>query len=233
MRVRIPLLAGCALWLAGCAGSDLEPAVPESRMDGLDDAAGVVVSRVQFVAQPDEWPEGGGVPDHVTPILVDLINGSRSPLRIEYRLFSLQAGTGQALTALPPFNVYGSATQPRVQRDGGAIELSYAAERFEVAPFYADLYSELSPYRGPFVADQRFYGAGYAHWKQTGGALPTRTMRLMALPEGVLQPGGRIGGYLYFQKVPSDAARVQLDFSLVDAKTGRLFAIASLPFVVR
>jgi hypothetical protein len=200
-------------------------------MDGLDDAAGVVVSRVQVVAQPDEWPEGGEVPDNVTPMLVDIINGSSSPLRIEYRLFSLQAGASRSLVALPPFNVYGTATQPRVQREGSRIELSYEAKRFEIAPFYADLYSELPRYQGPFTADQRYYGANWGRWK--GNSLPDRTVRLMALPEGVLQPGGRIGGFLYFEKVPRDAKQVQLDFSLVDAVSGRLFAIASVPFVAR
>ncbi len=44
-------------------------------------------------------------------------------------------------------------------------------------------------------------------------------------------PGGRIGGYLYFEKLPADAERVQFQNTVVDTNSGRIFAIASLPFV--
>lgn len=233
--MRASLVSVCAICvgLAGCARSpDLEPAIADSEIDGLDDAAGVVVSRVQIVVQPGEWPEERAVPDHVTPMLVEIWNGSREPLRLEYRLFALDAGGDKALAALPPFNVYGTQREPRVTREGARIELVYEAERFEVAPFYADVYRDVPRYSRPFIADQSYYGAHWGYWKRTGEALPTRAMQLMALPEGVLHPAGRVAGYLYFEKVPAGADRVQFNFSLVDAEDGRIFAIAAVPFVV-
>jgi hypothetical protein len=44
--------------------------------------------------------------------------------------------------------------------------------------------------------------------------LPTPEMVGAALPEGVLNPGGYISGWLYFEKVDDDESRVQLRASM-------------------
>lgn len=233
--MRAPHLGRIAplLCLVACARSpDLEPANAATEIEGLDDAAGIVVADVQIVVQPDEWPEERQVPDNVTPILVELENRSTHALRLEYKLFSLTAAEGRKLSALPPFNVYGTWKRPLVTRQGSRFELQYEAERFEIAPFYADIYRGVPSYSRPFAADQRYYGATYNRWKQMDDPMPTRTMQLMALPEGVLHPGGRVAGYLYFDKVPAATNSVDFHFSMVDASTGDIFAVASLGFVV-
>lgn len=214
----------------GCARSpDLEPAASADRVVGMDDAAVAFSSGVQVIVQADEWPEQRAVPRRVTPVLVDIINRGDRSLRIEYRHFVLQTQDARVLAALPPFRVYGTPTEPRVA--GRAMELSYDAEGFEVAPFYSEIYTDLPRYRRPFVADQRYYGTNYAQWERVGGQLPTRTMQVMALPEGVLRPDGHVTGYLYFEKVPADAGRVYFRFNLVDAETGRIFQRIEVPFV--
>ncbi len=225
-------IAPCLLFAACARSPDLEPANAATEIEGLDDAAGVVVSNVQIIVQPDEWPEERVVPDNVTPVLVEIQNASQHALRLEYKLFALATSSGQKLSALPPFNVYGTWKEPRVARQGSRFELQYEAERFEVAPFYADLYEGVPSYRRPFVADQRYYGATYERWRKMDAPLPTRTMQLMALPEGVLHPGGRVAGYLYFDKVPAAAERVDFHLSLVDAFDGEIFAVASVGFLV-
>jgi hypothetical protein len=231
MRSRWSIVIGGSL-LFGCAGSgDLEPALPESRVDGLDDAAGVVVSRVQIVAQPGEWPEEPEISEHVTPVLVEITNGRSGPLRIEYRLFSLAAGRGRILSPLPPFNVYGTALAPRVMPEGRRIELVFDARGFEVAPHYASVYQQPRASRRPFAADTAYHAATWPEWRRSGYELPTRSMKLMALPEGILHAGGRVSGYLYFPLLPAGAQRVDFHQSLVDAESGRLFAVATVPFV--
>jgi hypothetical protein len=230
-KSRLSILA-VGIGLAACATRDLEPAIAETEIEGLDDAAGIVISDVQIIVQPDEWPEERVVPERVTPVLVELQNRGSRPLRIEYRLFSLSDNRGKNLAALPPFNVYSTPTEPRVTREGNRFELVYESERFEVAPYYAEIYRGVRAYDRPFVADQRYYAANYPHWQRTGGELPTRAMQLLALPEGVLKPGGRVAGYLYFEKVPAHTDRVQFNYSLLDARDGRIFAVAALPFVV-
>lgn len=231
MRARRSIVLG-GLVMFGCAGSpDLEPAVPESRVEGLNDAAGVVVSRVQVVAQPGEWPEEPEIDEHVTPVLVDLTNGRSDPLRIEYRLFSLSVGPGKNLAPLPPFNVYGTALAPRVMPERRRIELVFEARGFEVAPHYAAVYDRPRASRRPFAADTAYHAATWPEWRRSGYDLPTASMKLMALPEGILHPGGRVSGYLYFPLLPAGARRVDFHQSLVDADSGRLFAVASVAFV--
>lgn len=64
-------------------------------------------------------------------------------------------------------------------------------------------------------------------------ALPTDDMIAEALPEGVLQDGGRVEGFLYFRGVTARESRVTLRFELTDANDERPFGTASLPLVVR
>jgi hypothetical protein len=52
-----------------------------------------------------------------------------------------------------------------------------------------------------------------------------------ALPEGVLRPGGRIEGFLYFDEgFDSERATFQLD--LVDAETSRQLGMAAIPLEI-
>jgi hypothetical protein len=54
-----------------------------------------------------------------------------------------------------------------------------------------------------------------------------------ALPEGVLQDGGRVEGFLYFRGVLGREARVTLRFELTDAANDQPFGAVNVPLVVR
>ncbi|HLV19304.1 MAG TPA: hypothetical protein VKZ49_00425 [Polyangiaceae bacterium] len=218
--------------LGGCTKShDLEPAANASEVEGLPDAAFTSVDGVQVVAQAGEWPEDQEVLDNSTPIYIEIINGSGMPLRIEYRHFSLASSTGATYAALPPFRVQGTPTQPSVIADREPVALGYRADGFKVAPYYGHIYEEIPTYDRPFVADQAYYGTAYSHWSGTRLREPSRTMKIMALPEGVLEPGGHLRGYVYFPRLPAGAQQVEVRFNAVDADTGDIFAIAAIPFV--
>ncbi len=56
----------------------------------------------------------------------------------------------------------------------------------------------------------------------------------MAMPEGVLEPGGSIAGFLYFEDVEdTDIQQVDFTVALVDADTEEGIGTARIPFVVQ
>lgn len=61
--------------------------------------------------------------------------------------------------------------------------------------------------------------------------LPSVDMLQKALPEGVLDPGGRITGFVYFEEL-RDGARIDFTIRLFDAVTGESFGALELPFIV-
>jgi hypothetical protein len=65
--------------------------------------------------------------------------------------------------------------------------------------------------------------------------LPTADMLRNVVPEGVLDEGGELEGFLYFEKLQNtDAdARVNFHVDLQDAITGQTFATLHIPFVFR
>ncbi len=73
----------------------------------------------------------------------------------------------------------------------------------------------------------------YPYWGTVEARLPTPTMLQNALPEGVIKPGGRLDGYVYFQHVPDTAGRVDLDMRLVDATNNKTIDTARIPFATR
>ncbi|MGZ3461836.1 MAG: hypothetical protein ACXU86_25365, partial [Archangium sp.] len=79
-----------------------------------------------------------------------------------------------------------------------------------------------------------FWGPGYyaPYYWAPPEPLPTRDMVRKALPEGTLDTGGTLSGFLYFQSVSPQEGRVTLQVRLVDARTGEQFGTLSVPFDV-
>jgi hypothetical protein len=55
----------------------------------------------------------------------------------------------------------------------------------------------------------------------------------LALPEGVLEPGGRVDGYLYFQRLHEGAAHLALTWETHDASTGAPLGAAQVQLEVK
>lgn len=210
-------LGGCATTPELVPAPDAQPAPP-----GPGKGAIAEVSGVRVIARSDAW---AGFPpdlDKVTPILVTIENDGKVPLRIRYNEFSLVApSTGKRYAAIPPFNIRGIEVEP-------ITSLGYSG--FWVAPYYAPYYPRLRPYYGVFPFDSYYYDQYYPAWVDI--QLPTGDMIQKALPEGVLDPGGRITGYLYFQNVDRDARMVEFTQELVDADNGERFGEVRIPFEV-
>lgn len=247
MRMRSLWPALAALLAAGCLSeTKLQPlpSAPTTR-------SGAVTTEgqgVRLVADGDAWK---GSPSNlerlVTPVEVRLENQSGRPLRIHYEHFTLVGDSRFQYAALSPFElrndglaVGGSGSE------SGPVSFSVGVGVGTGRPWGARVGPFASSYgwgpwgpgwRNPFYDPffdpwyDPFYGP-YAYWRPSE-PLPTRDMLRRALPEGVLENGGTLTGFLYFQEVGEREDHVTLQARLVDATTGEQFGTLSIPFDVR
>jgi hypothetical protein len=249
MRLRALWLALVGLLLAtGCPSvTRLQPlpSTPTTPAGGaLTEAQGG-----RLVAQTDVWR---GRPSHldtlVTPVRVRLENHSGRPLRISYDHFELVGDSRFTYSALSPFEVrteglalggagdvgvlgprafgwglgwqWGGGPGPWRGRHGGPW-----------GPLWNDPF--FNPYWDPWWGSM---GGPYPpYWRPAPRAepLPTRDMLRRALPEGILEDGASVTGFLYFQDVGEREQQVLLQARLVDARTEEPFGTLSIPFQVR
>lgn len=202
--------------LLACANRNAPPAEsPKSAAAKAEmNAETQEVAGVSVTVRIDNWGGPARIASEVTPVRVTIKNESDAPLTIRYREFDLVDGDGNAYRALPVYDVDGL-----VEASGAALEdkqLELAARQslaFKFAPYYAKYEPDVDIYAGTFDTDADYlttYGP-----ELEVRALPTKTMWRAALPEGVLEPGGYLDGYLYFQHVPEreDAASFRASFA--------------------
>jgi hypothetical protein len=123
--------------------------------------------------------------------------------------------------AIPPFDIDEDITE-RV----GTINYPYTS--FRVAPHLRRFYPGLIVADG-FLLDEPFYSR-YSVFRTL--KLPTGDMVQKALPEGVLEPGGKVSGFLYFPELESSGA-ITFAMDLQNARTRASFGKVTIPFVVR
>jgi len=224
--------------LCGCVSAPvLLPATPSVEVPGDRTVAGDLVSGVRVEVDGSAWD---GAPSDlgriVTPVLVRLTNGSGRSLRVRYGSFSLEGRSGFLYSALPPLTLRGLAVHARPGFRPAAVRERRFVFRarphgFFFAPYYAPFFAlEVPLWGGPFPFDPYLYERAYAGWP---GRLPTRDMVERALPEGVLQEGGDISGFVYFPDVARRETDVVFRGDLEDAGSGERFGAARLPLVVR
>lgn len=222
MRYRyavLMLLLTCFWLMQGCARPVILVPAPSAAvvgMEAVNDVKGVRVS-----ATGETWEGDPQVRDHVTPIEVTIQNQHGSPLRFSYSLFSLTDPSGTLYAALPPYSIKGS-----IQESAGFSEFSCPG--FYVAPYYSPFYPYLDYYEDPFDYDPFYFDRYYACWKDI--PLPTKEMLDEALPEGVLEDGAEVTGFLYFEKIKGSES-YEFKMELVDAKDGNYFGTIKIPFV--
>ncbi|MCY1063226.1 hypothetical protein OV090_00525 [Nannocystis sp. RBIL2] len=216
--VRRWFFAGAAL--LGCAGN-LEPAPESRRVPGIASSAVDEQAGIELVAVSDAWrghpPE---LDELVTPVLVTLTNRSGRSLELRYEHFALVTPAGVRFAALPPVIVTGVAYGP--------VDLVYPPMGFGLAPYLSPWYPALSVWGGSFPFRADYYGNCYTSCQHF--PLPDGELLQRALPEGVLSPGGRITGFLYFEEL-EDVRHINLMFELVDPNTGERFGGLDIPFV--
>lgn len=218
------LTIGVALFSTACTvDRELRPALAAQEISGQPNAAAASDAGVHLTADMQAWEGNPPTLDQVVmPIQIAIENASTHPLRVRYSEFRLR-GPALDYRPLPPRKlVYGEVT---VTEDPILVP-RIVSERFRVAPHLYPNFPGFDRWNLPWEDDPGFYATQYAKWKVS---LPTVDMIDRAIPEGVLEPGGRIVGFMYFEPLRPGLDRVRLDFDLVDAKSQLNYGRIEIP----
>lgn len=213
-----------ALVVSGCASA--QRFVPASSVErAAGDASAAVVDRggVTIVADAEAWnADPVHLPRVMTPMYVRIRNDSDREIAIRYQDFRLESDLGRTLSPMPPIAI------DRAGPLRTAVGPVPSSQGFRLAPYYRDLFGEDTDYwTGGFLFDPYYYDR-YAEWQP---ALPTEAMVERALPEGVLEPGGWVAGFVYFDRVEDDARRVTLHVAVDLPQGEERVATIEIPFV--
>ena len=215
----LPLLGIC-----GCSHAGLVPASSAKVIAGAPKAAFQEAAGVRCSADTVAWPDGAPKPpESVVAVKVRVRNESGKPIRLLAADFVLVGKSGQKYRPIPVLPL-GGETLPR-------LNPVYASVKFYVAPRFRAAYPTLEPWSAALERDQALYDRQFERW---GKGRPTLQMIRMALPEGVLEDGGLISGFLFFESPLDDEDRVnfQADFLPGDG-SGNAVASIEIPFRVR
>lgn len=222
LALAVGLLVG-----TGCA-THVSPG-PGARLveEGPGEGAVAEAEGVRLEARSRAWRWTPRTLDReLTPIFVELHNEDDRSLRVRYGDFAFVATEGDArFAALPPFEVKGEVTVP--------VQTAYRSPGFRVAPHLGSYYPNSLVYGGGFAYDDPYYADHHRRMAYRDVALPSDDMLSHALPEGVIEPGGRAAGFVYFERIEDAETRAfELRFELVDAEGEQPFGRLAIPFVV-
>lgn len=230
-------IACAALLLSACASPpQLVPAPEAERVVPGGTIAVTSAAGVTLTVDPDAWRGNVRIDNAVTPIHVQIENKSDRKLRIRYSDFAMIAGNGDRYAALPPYDIRGSVADPALAHRYSPVDrLGFTYDGFHVAPFYRFMYPGLSVYHAHrFSIDPLYYEHYYPYWSRARVELPTAEMLRFGLPEGVLDEGGVLAGFLYFEKIDSELSPPKVTFraDAVDIVSGEMVATLEVPFVI-
>jgi hypothetical protein len=224
------LSAVVAVGVAGCAhDSGVVPAPGAKKAPGSagDSAAVENTAGVEIIADANAWKGQPRTLERVvTPVKINIRNTSGHPLRIEYASFELLGKSGRRYQAIPLVPVEHALGPQR------SIVPAYPSRGFWVAPHLGAYYSGLVPWSGPFPFSAAYYAQYDTFWDRWK---PTQDMLRRALPEGVLENGGTVTGFLYFSDVRETEQQVIFRAQLGEGgkMEGTQLASVRIPFVIR
>ena len=215
--------------------AEVKPIPDYAELGPVQKKAASAISPVRIVARPESWPGAKGIEFKTTPVHLKIDNRSKTALLIRYSDFKVQAApTGNEFSALPIFPIESKDTGPVVpgalpmltaQAYPPIVDPQFDFRDFYVAPYLKSLYPTVPAHEGPFPYDQTYNPRHSIYWQRSD--LPSLEMMRRALPEGVLNPGGWVAGWLYFQKFEPLPAGT-LIVSLTDT-SGRALTPARVP----
>jgi hypothetical protein len=228
--VRTLAAAAIAALCTACAQT-LKPAPEATLVPGNDLAAVTETAGVHLTVETGAWngkPRNLG--QELTPLRVSIKNNSDRPVRVRYDDFAIDTGRGITYTPLPPLRIEGRVSE-RADRPilypRFAIRPRFAHSGFHVAPWYSPYYVGLHPWAHPWAFSPVYYDTYYPRWTVD---LPTADMLEMAIPEGVIEPGGSVSGFLYFPEIDDDAQRVRFRAQLMEGVDGTRLGALEVPF---
>ncbi len=223
----LTLVAALALGGLSCAEGKMLPAASAHVVPGAPETATAEREGIRVSADGDDWSASpADLSERLTPVKVRIVNHSGAPVLIEYRQFTLVGTHDHLYRAIPPVPL----EHAEGSEAAGTIDPVYAASNFFVAPRLHDVYPTLAAWSQPLDRDGDASAERYQLW---GRDLPTRAIRRMGLPEGVLADGGEISGFLYFENATRRERRLTLRADLDRAQNGEQVAKIELPFQVQ
>lgn len=237
-----------AVVLVGCVPV-LVPGAGAMRVPGSQNYAFTEVDGVRLWASGAAW-DGipASLPEVMTPVLVTIANHSGQKLRLTTKDFSLSGNSGVRYSALPPFPGemqgeaprafeitladYHPAVPVRPGRPAHPVRPgpppSHPNHFWVVRPGHFHSHLPVWPFAWLWW-DAAWHHRWYSSWPTR---LPSEDMLRRALPDGVLDDGGTVSGFVYFQQVGRESV-VELQFELHHADTGADLGVARVPFEVR
>jgi hypothetical protein len=220
--------------VAGCIPeARLQPQPSARTLAGDTSAAVAEAAGVRLVADGDSWKgHPSNLERRLTPVEIRVENHSGRPLSIRYALFDLTGESRFQYAAIPLLNLDEVASDNSPLCVAGyspgywSARRAWGWRRGWRGPW--DRPWRPNPYYDPFY-DPYYPGRPYVRCEQP---LPTQEMLDEALPEGTLENGGAVSGFLYFQGVAERERQVTLHARLVDAATGESFGELRIPFEV-
>ncbi len=189
------------------------------------------VNGVKVTVTTQQWPGNQQVRNHVTPLKVTIQNNGKQPTMIRYGNFALVSEDGDHYAAIPPFNVEGEIEKPVIVGDYRFTPI-LDADGYAVAPYYRSPY-KFPVYESVYYYDPLYYRTYHVYWRTRSEELPTTEMLQRAIPEGVVRPGGRISGFLYFDAVDPGNEKVTFRGTLTSPDTGKNLGTVTIPLSVR
>jgi hypothetical protein len=223
------MVGACALTASlsiACGHSRLLPASSAETVIGAPTAAVAVENGVRVTVDSDSWrgdPED--LAERLTPIKVRITNKSGKPVRVMYEAFRFRGKSGRVYRARPVVSI--AHDPPEDSR--ATIKPIYTPSRFFVAKRLRDVYLCCDAWPEPLPRDDALYERQYRAWRDQP---PTRQMKRESMPEGVLEDGGVITGYLYFDNVTGRETVATFQARLEDGEAGRAVANLEIPFSV-
>ena len=220
----------------GCRAerNPLEPSPRERQVAGSGDAIETEVAGVHVRAASDAWPGRRSVLDDVTPLRLAIYNDSNEPIALHLEQIRLTDEAGREYAALPLFLIDGEA---RIVEDQGyRPNPAFSYDGYYVADPYDRYYRDMNgwrvrrPHAAPYQYRSDYYETYYRYWEEID--LPTPMMADYMIPEGVVDVGGYVDGFVYFERVDPLTQSVQFELDLVDAEDGTELGTADLHFQV-
>jgi hypothetical protein len=213
----------------GCAHREgLVPAPQATVIPGQPTVAYDQRSGVEVLINGDAWRSNPRDLDKVmTPVRVTIQNRSDTPIRVSYKAFALETPANVRMNPLPPFSMRTAGPA----RTAIVADPAFDYDRFYLPSFYAPYYPTMRTWASAFPYDPGFYDRGFVEWRVE---LPTEDMLRMALPEGVIDPGGSLSGFLYFPDVPPKERGVfTLHADFPKEQGGHSLASVQIPLVTK
>ena len=197
----------------------------------LSETETITIDSVQVTVSSDSWVGSPEVRNEVTPLKITVANNNENPIKITYDNMKLVSEDSTVFTALPIYNLIGTVNDVQLAPEHNVIvESEIDHDRFYIYPMYTRVYNNIPITDYKYFEDPSYYSQYYSEWNETG--MPTAGMRNLALPEGILDNGGSISGFVYFQKVDADVESVELSMDIINAENNEVLGNIQLPFWV-